>query len=178
MPATSGEPADAGTALAPAQPANGTAAMADLPLEQRWRMLVEAVRAARKPSLAAVLEHAMPISIAPSLVVIGLRKGDGRAGMITDKENRQTLEAAFERVLGRRPEVKVGEASPEMTAGAANGTGQGEAATGATLAEQKEHARSRSSAARLALGREHPTVRSVVELLGGEIEDVRDLGEE
>jgi hypothetical protein len=151
--------------------------MADLSLEQRWRMLVEAVRAARKPSLAAVLEHAMPISIAPSLVVIGLRKGDGRAGMITDKENRQTLEVAFERVLGRRPEVKVGEAPPEMSVGA-NGAGQGDAAPGVTLAEQKERARSRSSAARLALGREHPTVRSVVELLGGEIEDVRDLGEE
>jgi DNA polymerase-3 subunit gamma/tau len=178
MPAASGEPADdAGGALAPAQSANGAVAMADLSLEQRWRMLVEAVRAARKPSLAAVLEHAMPISIAPSLVVIGLRKGDGRAGMITDKENRQTLEVAFERVLGRRPEVKVGEAPPEMSVGA-NGAGQGDAAPGVTLAEQKERARSRSSAARLALGREHPTVRSVVELLGGEIEDVRDLGEE
>jgi len=152
--------------------------MADAPLEQRWRMLVEAVRAARKPSLAAVLEHAVPISIAPSLVVIGLRKGDGRAGMITDKENRQTLEAAFERVLGRRPEVKIAEAPPDAPASSRDGAGQGEAPAGGTLAEQKERARSRSSAARLALGREHPTVRSVVELLGGEIEDVRDLGEE
>jgi DNA polymerase III subunit gamma/tau len=171
-------PLAATTVPPPAQPNDGAAAMADAPLEQRWRMLVEAVRAARKPSLAAVLEHAVPISIAPSLVVIGLRKGDGRAGMITDKENRQTLEAAFERVLGRRPEVKIAEAPPDAPASSRDGAGQGEAPAGGTLAEQKERARSRSSAARLALGREHPTVRSVVELLGGEIEDVRDLGEE
>ncbi|HXN55623.1 MAG TPA: DNA polymerase III subunit gamma/tau [Myxococcales bacterium] len=171
-------PLAATTMPPPAQPNDGAAAMAGAPLEQRWRMLVEAVRAARKPSLAAVLEHAVPISIAPSLVVIGLRKGDGRAGMITDKENRQTLEAAFERVLGRRPEVKIAEAPPDAPASSRDGAGQGEAPAGGTLAEQKERARSRSSAARLALGREHPTVRSVVELLGGEIEDVRDLGEE
>jgi DNA polymerase III subunit gamma/tau len=171
-------PLAATTVPPPTASDGGAAAAADVPLEQRWRMLVEAVRAARKPSLAAVLEHAVPISIAPSLVVIGLRKGDGRAGMITDKENRQTLEAAFERVLGRRPEIKVGEAPAEAPAGSRNGAGPGDDPAGATLAEQKERARSRSSAARVAIGREHPTVRSVVELLGGEIEDVRDLGEE
>jgi hypothetical protein len=47
-----------------------------------------------------------------------------------------------------------------------------------TLAGQKEQARARSQAARLSLGREHPAVRAAVEVLGGEIEDVRDLGEE
>jgi hypothetical protein len=47
-----------------------------------------------------------------------------------------------------------------------------------SLAEQKREARSQAASARLAQGREHPNVKAAVALLGGEIEDVRDLGEE
>ena len=147
---------------------------AELPLERRWLLLVESVRAARKAALAAVLEHAVPVSIDPAAVVIGLRKGDGRAGILTDRESLAVLEQAFERVLGARPSVRVVETAnaPPPVPGAP------EAAPAGTLAGQKEQARARSQAARLSLGREHPGVRAAVEVLGGEIEDVRDLGEE
>ncbi|MFL5309887.1 MAG: hypothetical protein ACJ79H_05470, partial [Myxococcales bacterium] len=47
-----------------------------------------------------------------------------------------------------------------------------------SLHDEKERARSERRGQRLKAGREHPAVRSAVELLGGEIEDVRDLGEE
>jgi DNA polymerase III subunit gamma/tau len=147
---------------------------AELPLERRWLLLVESVRAARKAALAAVLEHAVPVSIDRTAVVIGLRKGDGRAGILTDRESLAVLEQAFERVLGARPSVRVVETAnaPPPVPGAP------EAAPAGTLAGQKEQARARSQAARLSLGREHPGVRAAVEVLGGEIEDVRDLGEE
>jgi hypothetical protein len=158
----------------PLHAALGAELGAELPLERRWLLLVESVRAARKASLAAVLEHAVPISIDPAAVVIGLRKGDGRAGILTDRESLAVLEQAFERVLGARPTVRVVEtanAPPPLP-------GAPEVAPPGTLAGQKEQARARSQAARLSLGREHPAVRAAVEVLGGEIEDVRDLGEE
>ena len=148
---------------------------AGLPLEQRWRLLVEATRAARKAALAAMLEHAVPVSITAELVVIGLRKGDGRAGILTDKENLAALEQAFERVLGARPTVRV--TALAEPAQLVEGAVEAPAETG-TLAEQKERVRVQTRAARLSLGRDHPSVRAAVELLGGEIEDVRDLGEE
>jgi DNA polymerase-3 subunit gamma/tau len=148
---------------------------AELPLERRWLLLVESVRAARKAALAAVLEHAVPVSIDPTAVVIGLRKGDGRAGILTDRESLAILEQAFERVLGARPSVRVVETAnaPPPLSGAPE-----PAPAAGTLAGQKEQARARAQAARLSLGREHPAVRVAVEVLGGEIEDVRDLGEE
>src|SRR3984893_18184884 len=148
---------------------------AELPLERRWLLLVESVRAARKAALAAVLEHAVPVSIDPAAVVIGLRKGDGRAGILTDRESLAVLEQAFERVLGARPSVRVVETAnaPPPLSGAPD-----VAPAAGTLAGQKEQARARAQAARLSLGREHPAVRAAVEVLGGEIEDVRDLGEE
>jgi hypothetical protein len=46
------------------------------------------------------------------------------------------------------------------------------------VAEQKQKQRAVASESRIALAREHPAVRAAVEVLGGEIEDVRDLGEE
>jgi DNA polymerase-3 subunit gamma/tau len=174
MGSASQKPEAASPGSQSSQPALGS----ELPLEQRWRLLVESVRAARKAALAAVLEHAVPLAISPSSVTIGLRRGDGRAGFLTDQENRVALETAFERFLGQRPAVQVAEA-PDVPAPASDAAAAGAAApAGATLAEQKERARSRASAARLALGREHPAVRAAVALFGGEIEDVRDLGEE
>jgi hypothetical protein len=117
----------------------------------------------------------VPVSIDPTAVVIGLRKGDGRAGILTDRESLAILEQAFERVLGARPSVRVVETAnaPPPLSGAPE-----PAPAAGTLAGQKEQARARAQAARLSLGREHPAVRVAVEVLGGEIEDVRDLGEE
>src|SRR5207248_27583 len=48
----------------------------------------------------------------------------------------------------------------------------------ASLHDEKERARKEQKVQRLQAGRDHPAVRAAVELLGGEIEDVRDLGEE
>ena len=92
--------------------------------------------------------------------------------MIADRDNRAALEAAFERVLGMRAPLIIREQEPAPTAA-------GEAATAMkSLAEQKLQARSAAAANRLGMGREHPNVKAALELLGGEIEDVRDLGEE
>ncbi len=128
---------------------------------------MESVRATRKAMLTAVLEQSIPLEISPSLVVIAVPRAQARMGLFDDRDNRAVLESAFELVLGKRPQLETREQveSPEASAQK-------------SLAEQKKEARARSSNARIALGREHPNVRAAVELLGGEIEDVRDLGEE
>ena len=134
-------------------------------------MLLESVRAARKHALAAILEHAVPLEISGAAVVIGLPRAQVRTGVLGDRDNRTALEAAFERLLGQKPALTIKEQEPAHPADASGAPLQ-------SVAEQKQQARSKAAASRLSQGREHPNVRAAVELLGGEIEDVRDLGEE
>ena len=171
--ATATATAAASTSTQAAQAAPGVAAgpLAHLPLEQRWKMLLESVRAARKHALAATLEHAVPLEISGAAVVIGLPRAQVRTGVLGDRDNRTALEAAFERLLGQKPALTIKEQEPAHPADASGAPLQ-------SVAEQKQQARSKAAASRLSQGREHPNVRAAVELLGGEIEDVRDLGEE
>ncbi len=137
------------------------AAAGPLDLAARWRLLIESVRAARKAGAAAALEHAVPLKIDRAGVQIAFRKGAGQAAIV--QEARSALEAAFEKALGFRAPLQIVEQ---------------EAPADASLAEQKQRQRAAASESRVALAREHPAVRAAVEVLGGEIEEVRDLGEE
>jgi DNA polymerase-3 subunit gamma/tau len=134
-----------------------------LDLNSRWRLLIDSVKAARKPAAASALEHAVPLKIDRSAVQVGFRKGDGRAVILADKETRAAVEAAFENALGFRAPLQIVEQ---------------DAPTDGSVAEQRQKQSAAAQSGRLAAAREHPAVRSAVELLGGEIEDVRDLGEE
>src|SRR4051812_38795284 len=130
-------------------------------LKSRWRLLIEFVRAARKPGAAAALEHAVPLKIDRTGVQIAFRKGAGQASIV--QEQRAAVEDAFEKALGFRAPLQLAEQ---------------DAAPDASVAEQKKQQRAAASSSRIALAKEHPAVRAAVEVLGGEIEEVRDLGEE
>jgi DNA polymerase III subunit gamma/tau len=132
-----------------------------LDLDARWRLLLDSVRAARKPGVAAALEHAIPIKIDRSAVQVAFRKGSAQATIV--QEARAAVEAAFEKALGFRAPLRIVEQ---------------DAPADDSVAEQKQKQRAAASEGRIALAREHPAVRAAVEVLGGEIEDVRDLGEE
>jgi len=132
-----------------------------LDLQSRWRLLIESVRGARKAGAAAALEHAVPLKIERAGVQIAFRKGAGQAAIVL--EARPAVEAAFEKALGFRAPLQIVEQ---------------EAPADISVAEQKQKLRVAASESRIALAREHPAVRAAVEVLGGEIEDVRDLGEE
>ena len=137
------------------------AVRAPLDLQSRWRLLIESVRAARKPGVAAALEHAVPLRIDRSGVQIAFRKGAGHIAIV--QEARAAVEVAFEKALGFRAPLQVVEQ---------------DAPADASVAQQKQQQRAAASEGRMAQAREHPAVRAAVEVLGGEIEDVRDLGEE
>jgi DNA polymerase III gamma/tau subunit len=132
-----------------------------LDLKGRFRQLIESVRAARKAGAAAALEHAVPIKIDRTGVQIGFRKGAGQAEIV--REARPALEDAFEKALGFRAPLQIVEQDAQPDA---------------SVAQEKQQQRAAASGNRIALAREHPSVRAAVEVLGGEIEDVRDLGEE
>ncbi len=156
----------------PAAASASASLLASLPLDQSWKLLLESVRAARKNALAAVLEHAVPLEISGAGVVIGLPRAQTRHGMLADRDNRAALESAFERVLGMKVPLLIKEHEPAPTPA-------GEAASALrSVAAQKLQARSQAAASRLGMGREHPNVKAALEVLGGEIEDVKDLGEE
>jgi DNA polymerase III subunit gamma/tau len=152
----------------PAAPiSNGNAAHpvasdAAAPLDLRWRALVDAVRAARKMSAATALDRAVPLRIENGTVAVGFRNQND-ALPLEDREIRAAVEAAFARALGTKAALRI-EQAPE--------------APQASLHDEKERARKERKVQRLQAGREHPVVRAAVEVLGGEIEDVRDLGEE
>src|SRR5207244_11247771 len=130
-------------------------------LKTRFRHLIESVRAARKAGAAAALEHAVPLKIDRTGVQIGFRKGAGQAASVQDAK--AALEEAFEKALGFRAPLQIVEQ---------------EAPADASVAQEKQKQRAAASGSRIAQAREHPAVRAAVEVLGGEIEDVRDLGEE
>src|SRR5437763_1547756 len=149
------------TALLRAAPTPPPAAAPEPDLQGRWRSLLDSVRAARKAGAAAALEHAIPLKIDRGGVQIAFRKGAGQAAIV--QEARPAVEAAFEKALGFRVPLQIVEQ---------------DAPADTSVAEQKQKLRAAASESRIALAREHPAVRAAVEVLGGEIEDVRDLGEE
>jgi len=167
---TEGGPADeptAGPGVEPilSAPAGGPHPVASdpaAPLDQRWRALVESVRAARKMSAAAALERALPLRMENGTIAVAFRNAND-ALPLEDRDTRAAVEAAFARALGAKAALRI-EQAPE--------TAQ------ASLHDEKERARKERKVQRLQSGRDHPAVRAAVEVLGGEIEDVRDLGEE
>jgi hypothetical protein len=175
-PSPSLAPAPSPTAApSPAAPTASASLLSALPLSQSWRLLIEAVRAARKVGLVAVLEHAVPLEISAAGVVIAVPKA--HAGMLQDRENRASLELCFERVLGKRAPLVIKDPSEVKLPPRSDASGLGGSEVLQSVADQKRELREKASSARLAQGRAHPAVRAAVDLLGGEIEDVKDLGE-
>ena len=144
------------------QPATRAVASEQTSIEERWRSLVDSVRSARKMTAAAALERGIPLRIDDATVEVGFRNAND-ALALEDRDTRASVEAAFSAALGRKVSLRIQQA-PE--------------AAQASLHDEKERARKEQQSRRLRLGREHPAVRTAVEVLGGEIEDVRDLGEE
>ena len=129
-------------------------------LATQWRRLIESVKAARKPRLAMALENAVPMAISREAVKIAFKRG---SVLSPDAEERGVIESAFEKALGYKARLEISEQ---------------DAPAAPTVAEQKQQQKQEAKVGRIAGAREHPAVKAAVEVLGGEIEDVRDLGEE
>jgi hypothetical protein len=155
------QPENPSPAPAPDPDLKPSPALAPESLASLWHRLLDSVRSARKAGAAAALEHAVPLKLDRTSIQLAFRKGSAHASIVL--ESRAAIEAAFEKALGFRAPLQLVEQ---------------DAPAEASVAEQKKKQRAAASSSRVALAREHPAVRAAVEVLGGEIEDVRDLGEE
>lgn len=119
---------------------------------------------ATKPMLGSFLEHALPLSLADGVLKLGFARGSTYARGVDD--DKQTLASLLSTELGCALRVEVVEVAQTSGLGVA------------TLADAHDQAQRQAREARLAMGREHPSIERAVAMLGAEIEDVRDLGGE
>ena len=145
--------------VAAPQPVENSPARVEL--MQRWGALVAALKERRR-SVGSLLEHARPVALDGAVLTLGLSKGDFHAQQLID--SRKAVEALLSEEFGTPVELRITELSAADSAGVRS------------LAEETEHADRAAKAARLKAGREHPAILEAAQILGAEIEDVRDLG--
>ncbi len=135
--------------------------MGDAALSARWPELVEGIRT-RKRVLGSFLEHARPLSLANGELALAFSRGDLYAEKVRTEKG--SLENVLTELLQAPTRLKIVELS------ASDGPSV------ASLAETNDRQDREAREARLRGGREHPAILRAVAVLGGEIEDVRDLG--
>ena len=112
--------------------------------------------------LGSFLEHARPLSLSGGELALGFQKGEVYGQRVTT--DRATVESILAELLSAPTRLRV----VELQAG--------EAAAVASLAESNDKAAREAREQRLRVGREHAAVQRAVQLLGAEIEEVKDLG--
>lgn len=132
-------------------------------LHSDWPILVDQVRALR-PRMASHLEHARPLELSASELVVGFEGHELHGEAVL--EHKEELESLFAERLGRPIHFTVRKLDSEA------------AAQVETLAQNIERADQEAKAARLRLGREHEAVLLACSILDAKVEDVRDLGGE
>jgi hypothetical protein len=126
---------------------------------KRWRAIVERVRA-RRPDVAAVLDHATPLAVDETLVELGWGNGDVLRERASEPGCWAELCQAARDELGTTPRVVFAESSP---AG-------GERATLAGIDAQAREDVRREALRRV---RNHPRVTEVIDIFGARLKDVR-----
>jgi DNA polymerase-3 subunit gamma/tau len=126
---------------------------------QRWRAIVERVRA-RRPDVAAVLDHATPLSVDETLVELGWGSGDVLRERATEPGCWAELCQAARDELGTAPRVAFAESAP---AGAER----------ATLAGIDAQAREDERRETLRRVRNHPRVTEAIDIFGARLKDVK-----
>ncbi len=120
-----------------------------------WATLVESMDAGP----IAILKHAVPLEANEQRVRIAFETGSFYARKVTSGEAEAVIVAAAERVLGTRPTVEIVQgALPEDAP---------------TIARRDDARRAEARARREEVAKNHPMVRSFLELVGGEIRSVK-----
>jgi DNA polymerase III subunit gamma/tau len=131
------------------------------PEADAWRAILERVRAAR-PAIASVLEHAIPLEVGASQVILGF---DANAGFLSARASeREAID-----VLTRETRAHFG--APTHVAIDASGK---RAASGVrTVASIDAERRSAEVALARAAVEAHPVVEEAIRLFGAKLQDVR-----
>jgi DNA polymerase-3 subunit gamma/tau len=126
-----------------------------------WRAILDRVRSSR-PSLASVLEHAVPLETTPSRVVVGFEPG--AAFLAARASETEALE-----LLTREVRAHFGRPTQVVLDLSANRVGPG----AGTVASIDAERRSSEMAKARAVVEAHPVVQEAVRLFGAHIRDVK-----
>jgi DNA polymerase-3 subunit gamma/tau len=150
--------------------------------DDAWRAILERVRTNR-PALASVLEHALPLEVSASRVVVGFEPGDAfLAARASEPESLEALTREVRAYFGAPTQVAL-----DLSAKSAGRGGEGQSADGTAAARQSawqsRQARSVASvdaerrSAEVAEARArvegHPLVQESIRLFGAQLRDVK-----
>ncbi|MEI8254605.1 MAG: DNA polymerase III subunit gamma/tau [Deltaproteobacteria bacterium] len=122
---------------------------------ETWATLVESMEAGP----IAILKHAVPLEVNEQHIRIAFETGSFYARKVASGEAEGVIVAAAERVLGTRPTVEILQgALPEDAP---------------TIARRDDGRRAEARARREEVARNHPMVRSFLQLVGGEIRSIK-----
>jgi DNA polymerase III subunit gamma/tau len=121
--------------------------------------IVDALRPER-PELAAFVEHACPLELGDSVLVLGVPKGSMFGAEISSKSALDALTRATTKELGREARVNV-----QLDAADAEGL--------MTLAELALIAREASEAKAVQRAKAHPRIHEAVEILGARLKELK-----
>jgi DNA polymerase-3 subunit gamma/tau len=157
-PAPSPAPASARApkpAPAPEPPAENDANSALV----QWIGILEKV-AETRPDLASFLEHAAPLEIGASQIVVGWEPGSAFSGQASDKESLSLLCKVASEHLGRRVQIAFEFDSPRAKAFD-------------TVAAQQSRERKAELQRAMSDARRHPRVVDAMEVLGAKLKDLK-----
>jgi DNA polymerase-3 subunit gamma/tau len=124
-----------------------------------WFEILEKL-AQDRPELAALLEHAAPLAVGPTEVVVGWEPGSVLASQASDKDSLSALTRAASDYFGSRVHV-VFEFDSERAKGFD------------TLAQQQTRARKEKLRSAIAEAKRHPRVLDAMEVLGARLKDLK-----
>jgi hypothetical protein len=143
------------------RPAAGGRDNPNRPLAERWRAAVESVKAV-SPRHGAALANGRLVSMRAGEIVLGYLPAAGfHRTAVTSPAGKATIDKALAEHFGRPVKLTVQEVSAEDTA------------MGPSLAEQDAQSRAAHEKSTEGKVRNHPAVRAVLKLLGGEIEHIQ-----
>jgi hypothetical protein len=123
-----------------------------------WRLIVDALRPER-PELAAVFDHAVPVTVSETELVIAVEAGGMFEKTATSKESRDALARAAANQIGAAPRIRIEPLRND----------QGEN----TLARAQSRQREENHRAALVRAKSHPRVAEVAEILGARLKEIR-----
>lgn len=142
----------------PSDPSDSASARpATSPFEQ-WAAIVEAVRKQR-PELAAILQHATPLSVTQETVVLGYEVGSVFERSLRAGETTRVLETCAAACLGNTPRIRVEARAPSS----------GDV-TMSSAAERERQVRQKDLLSR---AKAHPRVAEVTEIFGARLKEVQ-----
>ena len=146
---------------APAPVVTGGRDNPNLPLPERWRAAVEGVKAA-SPRHGAALANGRLVSMRAGEIVLGFLPTAGfHRTAVTSPSGKATVDKALAEHFGRAVKLTIQEVSAEDTR------------MGLSIAEQDAQSRAAHEKSTEGKVRNHPSVRAVLKLLGGEIEHIQ-----